>query len=122
VAHIIYITAGIVAQKELFQIVKLIPVEVYGTIFTTLGPGRTSYTSVCEEIIVTLLTDWQKQHPSNRRETLARILLKMGCYKAAIKLDAKSKHFFVFLSERWLSTTTSSSYNAKLPDIQGYRR
>ena len=82
------------AQKELFQIVKLIPVEVYGAISTTLGPGRTSYTSVCEETIVTLLTDWQKQHPSNRRETLARILLKMGCYKAAIKLDAKSKHAF----------------------------
>ena len=85
------------AQKELFQIVKLIPVEVYGAISITLGPGRTSYTSVCEETIVTLLTDWQKQHPSNRRETLARILLKMGCYKAAIKLDAKSKHVFVFL-------------------------
>ena len=43
---------------------------------------------------MTLLTDWQRQHPSNRRETLARILLKIGCYKAAIKLDAKSKHAF----------------------------
>ena len=40
---------------------------------------------------MTVLADWQKQNPSNRREKLAKFLLKVGCMKAAIKLDENGK-------------------------------
>ena len=79
---------GVVPQSELAEIVKLIQLECYGQICTTLGHMRPSPTHY-EETVVGVLTDWQKQSPNNRREKLARILLRMGCYKAAIKLDAK---------------------------------
>ena len=78
---------GIVTQLELEQVVRLIPLDCYSAICTKLSPERS--TSPSEEKVVAALTVWQRQSPNNRRERMARILLRMGCYKAAIKLDPK---------------------------------
>ena len=74
-------------QPDLEQVVRLIPLDCYSAICTKLSPERTTYPS--EEKVVAALTVWQRQSPNNRRERMARILLRMGCYKAAIKLDPK---------------------------------
>ena len=85
-----YVVIGIVAQSELKQIVRLIPLDCYGVVCNTLGPKNTCFT-YSDEMVVAVLTNWQKQNPSNRREKLAKFLLKVGCMKAAIKLDANGK-------------------------------
>ena len=91
---IYFLPAVVVPYSELVQIVRLIPLENYVTICTTLSPPQSHHYQASptptEEKVVAALTEWHRQSPSNRREKMARILLRMpGCYRAAIKLDPK---------------------------------
>ena len=91
---------GVISEKELMEILKLIPLDCYQKICCLGQPcPQTSEESVhtvggishqlSEESVLTVLKNWQKESQSNRQEKLARILLNMGCYRAALKLDAK---------------------------------
>lgn len=74
------------SEDELMKITKLIPLECYEQICNL---RQSSPQPPSDELVVAALVNWQKESQSNRREKLARILLNMGCYKAALKLDAK---------------------------------
>ena len=81
---------GMMNEQELLYVTRLIPLDHYMKICTTLGRVNTQ-TSPSEDAVVAVLMEWQRDSPNNRRNKLARILMSMGCYRAALKLDATCK-------------------------------
>lgn len=85
-----FVCTGIIGEDELVQITRLIPLDRYMQLCTMLGQIRPQ--SFSEGTMLAVLTAWQKASLCNRQERLAKILLNIGCYNAALKLDAKCKH------------------------------
>ena len=83
--------AGVVEEAELTAVIRLIPLDCFEIICTKLSQTRI-FPPYSEEKLVGVLMTWQQQSLCNRRQKLAQILLRLGCYRAAIKLDPKCKH------------------------------
>ena len=92
-------------EQELLQVTRHIPLDHYMQICTTLGRVG-SQTTPSEDTLVAVLMAWQQDSPNNRRNKLARVLLSMGCYRVALKLDAKCKHNYRQYMRDWLSQGT----------------
>lgn len=80
-----------IGDAELTQIVNLIPFEKHEQLCTILGVSSlvSAFPSLRVVHLVSSLKVWQVAELSHSRWELARALLKIGCYKAALKLDAK---------------------------------
>ena len=88
---VIHYVAGMMDEQELLQVTRHIPLDHYVEICAKSGRVG-SQTTPSEDTLVAVLMAWQQDSPNNRRNKLARVLLSMGCYGAALKLDAKCKH------------------------------
>ena len=91
---------GMMDEQELHRVTRLITLDHYMKICTTLGWVSTQ-TTPSEDAVVTVLMAWQQSSPNNRRLKLARILMSMGCYRAALKLDAKCKQHNIYTSTKF---------------------
>lgn len=120
-----YSLIGVISDKELMEIIKLIPLDCYQKICCLGQPcpqtseetvhtlGGISHQHLSEKSVLTVLENWQEESQTNRREKLARILLNMGCYRAALKLDPtcmlihrKIHHFCICKSYRPYNSVT----------------
>ena len=83
-----------VTSSELAHLVKLIPAECHLCVCDALDLPDPAIVppSMVSAHLEAGLKIWQAKSPSNRREKLAKALLQNGCYKAALKLDAKCKY------------------------------
>jgi ankyrin repeat protein len=80
--------ARMMDEQELLQVTRHIPLDHYVEICAKSGRVG-SQTTPSEDTLVAVLMAWQQDSPNNRRNKLARVLLSMGCYRVALKLDAK---------------------------------